>query len=310
MIISENDFALGEINMKKSLIIGGVLLDIVVQLDRLPKKGEELHANSQEMKVGGCAYNVADILKNFQVPYTLFAPIGEGVYAGLIEGKLKENGHESPLYVQEGDNGHCLCLVEKDGKRALVSLSGVERIFKKEWFDKIDPSEYDSVYVSGYEIAGEGGEAIIEFLEEHKEMQVYYAPGPRITKIPLKKHERIFALHPIVHLSEKDALNFTMYQDYWEAAEYLYAMTQNTVLITLGEYGCFVYDGAEEIVPVEKVKVIDSTGDGDSNFGTVIAMRQMGRSMQEAVTIANKVAALRISKKEIAFDEIASGNIR
>lgn len=293
--------------MKKSLIIGGVLLDIVVQLDRLPKKGEELHANSQEMKVGGCAYNVANVIKNFQVPYTLFAPIGKGVYAGLIEEKLNENGHESPLHVQDGDNGHCVCLVERDGKRALVSLAGVERVFKKEWFDMIDPSEYDAVYVSGYEIVGEGGDAIIDFLEEHKEMQVYYAPGPSITNIPLKRHQRIFALHPIVHLSEKDALKFTMYQDYWDAAEYLHTMTQNVVFITLGEYGCFVYDGAEEIVPVERVEVIDTTGDGDSSFGTIIAMLQKGKSLQEAVTAANKVSSMLISKKKIDFEKIASG---
>ena len=64
--------------MKKCLVIGAAMLDIVMQIDELPKKGEDVYAKSQTMTVGGCAYNVADIMKHFAVPYTLFAPIGTG----------------------------------------------------------------------------------------------------------------------------------------------------------------------------------------------------------------------------------------
>lgn len=53
--------------MKKCLVIGAAMLDIVMQIDELPKKGEDVYAKSQTMTVGGCAYNVADngFLKNF-----------------------------------------------------------------------------------------------------------------------------------------------------------------------------------------------------------------------------------------------------
>lgn len=46
--------------MKKCLVIGAAMLDIVMQIDELPKKGEDVYAKSQTMTVGGCAYNVAD----------------------------------------------------------------------------------------------------------------------------------------------------------------------------------------------------------------------------------------------------------
>lgn len=45
--------------MKKCLVIGAAMLDIVMQIDELPKKGEDVYAKSQTMTVGGCAYNVA-----------------------------------------------------------------------------------------------------------------------------------------------------------------------------------------------------------------------------------------------------------
>lgn len=38
--------------------------------------------------------------------------------------------------------------------------------FEKEWFDALDVTEYDSVYICGYEIEGDGGDQIIDFLEK------------------------------------------------------------------------------------------------------------------------------------------------
>lgn len=283
--------------MKKSLIIGAAMLDIVMQIKTLPGKGEDIYASSQDMTVGGCAYNVADIIKRFNVPYTLFAPVGNGFYAKFVSEQLKKSGHESPIHVHNEDNGYCLCLVEADGERTFITLPGVECQFKRDWFSKINLSEYDTVYVAGYEIDGEGGNDIIEFLENHQNLTLYYAPGPRITYISKEKHDRIFALHPIIHLNAKEAVEFTESQNYQEAAVKLYTKTNNTVLITLGGDGCCIYDGAKKIIPSEKTKVIDTIGAGDSNIGAIIAMRQLGSSMEKSVKTANHVSALVVATK-------------
>lgn len=283
--------------MKKSLIIGAAMLDIVMKIDSLPGRGEDIYAASQEMTVGGCAYNVADIIKRFGVPYTLFAPVGDGFYAGFVSERLKENGHESPVHAANIDNGYCLCLVESDGERTFITLPGVECQFRKEWFSLIHPSEYDAVYVAGYEIDGEGGEVIIDFLEENRNMTLYYAPGPRITYISKEKHNRIFALHPVLHLNEKEAVEFTESRNYQEAAAKLYEKTGNTVLITLGGDGCCIYDGTEKIVSSQKAEVVDTIGAGDSNIGAIIAMRQLGSDMEEAVRAANRVSAMVVGTK-------------
>lgn len=278
--------------MQKCLVIGAAMLDIVMKIDRLPKSGEDVYAKSQEMTVGGCAYNVADILKHFQVPYTLFAPIGKGVYADIVAAKLKEAGHESPLFSETRDNGYCLCIVEQNGERTFLTLPGIECRFEKEWFQRLDTSEYDAVYVCGYEIEGPGGEAIIDFLENHRELQVYYAPGPRITYIPREKHERIFALNPILHLNEKEGADYTGETAYEKAAEQLYGFTRRAVMITLGEKGVYLYDQKGKLLSSKKAVVVDTIGAGDSHIGAVIAMRMKGLSLEEAVGAANKVSAM------------------
>ncbi|MEG1895755.1 MAG: PfkB family carbohydrate kinase, partial [Oscillospiraceae bacterium] len=64
--------------MKKVLVIGSTVVDIIINVDRLPTSKGDIHIKSQEMSMGGCAYNVADILRHFGVPHTLFSPIGTG----------------------------------------------------------------------------------------------------------------------------------------------------------------------------------------------------------------------------------------
>ena len=186
------------------LVIGAAMLDIIMEIDRLPVSGEDVYARTQSMTVGGCAYNVADILKHFQTDYTLFAPVGTGMYAAFIETQLHRSGNESP-----SDNGYCLCLVEADGERTFLTLPGIECRFEKEWFARLDAGRYDAVYVSGYELEGEGGEVILDFLEKHQEYTVYYAPGPRITYIAEDKRNRMTALSPVLHLNEREALAST-----------------------------------------------------------------------------------------------------
>lgn len=296
--------------MKKCLVIGAAMLDIVMQINRLPKTGEDVYAKSQEMTVGGCAYNVADIQKHFQVPYTLFAPVGTGIYAEIIREKLEKAGHTSPIQSNIQDNGYCLCLVEADGERTFLTLPGIECRFEREWFERINPNDYDSVYVCGYEIEGEGGEAIIEFLEQNRTLQIYYAPGPRICAIPRERHERILKLHPVLHMNEGEALMTTATSSCEEAAEKLFATSGNVVIITLGEQGSYLYqNNTGEVISSVKAKVTDTIGAGDSHIGAVIAMRSRGADYKKAVKTANRVSALVVGVKgpTLTKDEFDKG---
>lgn len=278
--------------MKKCLVIGAAMLDIVMQIDELPKKGEDVYAKSQTMTVGGCAYNVADIMKHFAVPYTLFAPIGTGIYASMIREKLKQAEHESPIESVKMDNGYCLCMVEADGERTFLTLPGIECTFEKEWFDALDVTEYDSVYICGYEIEGDGGEQIIDFLEKNRDLDIYYAPGPRITYISREKHNRIMKLHPVLHLNEKEAIDFIGYGSMEEAATKLEQMTDNRVIITAGSKGAYLQEnGHGMLIPSEKAVVVDTIGAGDSHIGAVISAVMCQKSFEAAVAVANRVSA-------------------
>ena len=84
--------------MKKALIIGSTVVDVIVNLvDSLPTTGEDVHVRSQHMSLGGCAYNVSDSIRHFQIPYILFSPVGTGVYGYFVREELKKKGISSPI---------------------------------------------------------------------------------------------------------------------------------------------------------------------------------------------------------------------
>ena len=66
--------------MKKALIIGSTVVDVIVNLvDSLPRTGEDVHVRSQHMSLGGCAYNDSDSLRHFRVHYIMLSPECTGV---------------------------------------------------------------------------------------------------------------------------------------------------------------------------------------------------------------------------------------
>lgn len=297
--------------MKKVLVIGSTVVDVVVNLvEHLPKTGEDVHIKSQRMSLGGCAYNVSDSIRHFQVPYILFSPVGTGVYGNFIREELHIRGISSPIPTPERENGCCYCFVENTGERSFISYHGAEYLFEKEWFSLIPLEDIDSVYICGLEIEETTGENIVEFLESHPELTVYFAPGPRLTVINPELVARLYRLSPILHLNETEALSASGKSTVQEAASFLYEKTNNTVIVTLGEKGCFFFDGKEsETVPPVPTIQADTIGAGDSHIGSVIACLKKGDSLKEAIQKANLVSSSVVSSSgallsDSAFDKL------
>ena len=189
--------------MKKILVIGSTVVDVIINLEEyLPKTGQDVHIRSQQMSLGGCAYNTSDIIRHFGVPYIPFFPVGKGAYGDFVKNHLAMRGITSPIPTPDSENGCCYCFVEEDGERTFISYHGAEYRFERSWFDTLDASSIGSVYICGLEIEESTGENIVDYLEQHPEFTVFFAPGPRLEKIHPELMKRVFALNPILHLNE------------------------------------------------------------------------------------------------------------
>lgn len=279
-------------NMKKTLVIGSTVVDVIINVDHLPRTQEDVHVITQRMSLGGCAYNTSDMIRHFQVPYILFSPVGTGAYGDFVRTELQKRGITSPIPTPQNDNGCCYCFVENSGERTFISYHGAEYLFEPSWFSLLNIEEIDSVYICGLEIEERTGCNIVSWLEKNPQLAIYFAPGPRIQKIDHDLLQRIFALHPILHLNEEEACTYAQNRSLEEAASYLYSLTSNTVIVTLGSHGTY-YCSKSEKGYVESVpaKQVDTIGAGDSHIGAVIACQKLGMSLHDSIYTANRAAA-------------------
>ena len=76
--------------MKKTLVIGSTVVDIIIGVQSLPKTQEDTHTTYHKMNLGGCAFNVSEILRQSKTPYILCSPVGSGAYGDFVTKKLAE----------------------------------------------------------------------------------------------------------------------------------------------------------------------------------------------------------------------------
>jgi len=303
--------------MKQTLVLGSTVVDVLLNIPAIPKRGDDVNITASEHRIGGCAYNVFKTLRLFNSPALLCSPVGSGVFGGIVKKHFEKEGIEAFANMEE-ENGCCYCLVEPDGERSFLSLHGAEYRFYRSWMEGIDYSQTGSVFVCGLEVEDSTGNEIIDFVYEHPELELFFAPGPRIKLIPKKKMERLFNRRdsgnngPLIHLNQTEAYRFTGKRTLDEAAKFLAGKTGNRVVITLGERGCYCFDRSWQegrYVQGFPAKVIDTVGAGDAHCGALIACLKTGMGLEEACLEANKVGAAVVGIKGAVLDVLDNGNV-
>ena len=286
--------------MKQTLVIGSAVIDVIITLPHLPKRGEDINIDAPLYRLGGCAYNVYETLRFFESPAFLCSPVGKGVYGSMVC-DFMEKRNIKPLVHLDEENGCCYCLIESNGERSFLSHHGAEYLFSRSWLLDYDFSKACSVYVSGIDVEDRAGDEIIDFVYEHPELTLYFSPGPRIMYIDPVRITRILSrrdnkgLGPVLHLNYREVSFLSGKDNTEEAALFISEITGNAVIITLGEKGSYCYDKNIEakgsFIPGFPAKAVDTTGAGDAHCGAAIACLKQGKTLAEACEIANKTGA-------------------
>jgi sugar/nucleoside kinase (ribokinase family) len=208
-----------------------------------------------------------------------------------------------PFVSLEEENGCCYCLIEEDGERTFLSHHGAEYRFDRSWMSRVDFSAVDSVFICGIDVEDPTGSEIVEFVFEYPRLDLYFAPGPRIMDLAKDRMKKLLNRRPFLHLNETEALSFSGTDTVPGAAEFFAARTGNSLVITLGERGCY-YRAAGQggtgcsqgYVPGCFAGTIRNTlGAGDAHCGALIAALKLGKNLRDACEIANKAGAAAVS---------------
>lgn len=295
--------------MKRLLIIGSTCVDVILRLDHLPTTGEDMHP-VQRFAMGGCAFNVAQVPKAYDVDLRFVTPIGDhGVFSDFVRAHLDNAGFRGPITVPDSENGCCYCLVERSGERTFLSVHGVEYSFHAEYMDAFAGERFDYTYICGLEVEEKTGGELVAWLEAHPDIAgtVVYAPGPRGIEVDADRTARILAMHPILHLNEQEAQALAGMCDsenpVLAAAQALHAKTQNMVIVTCGADGVLWIsaDGSVHSAPSVPSTVVDTIGAGDSHCGAVLTGLTLGWSEDDTMRFANQIASEVVAQEGGAY---------
>lgn len=296
--------------MKRLLIIGSTCVDVILRLDHLPTTGEDMHP-VQRFAMGGCAFNVAQVPKAYDVDLRFVTPIGDhGVFSDFVRAHLSNAGFRGPITVPDSENGCCYCLVERSGERTFLSVHGVEYSFHAEYMDAFAGERFDYTYICGLEVEEKTGGELVAWLEAHPDIAgtVVYAPGPRGIEVDPVRTARILAMHPILHLNEQEAQALAGRADtdadpVLAAAQALHAKTQNMVVVTRGADGVLWIsaDGSVHSAPSVPSTVVDTIGAGDSHCGAVLTGLTLGWTEDATMRFANQISSEVVAQEGGAY---------
>ncbi|WP_046224791.1 PfkB family carbohydrate kinase [Vibrio sp. ECSMB14106] len=283
-------------NKRQLCLIGAAVVDIVTETPALPKRGTDVELTEKGIHVGGCALNIAIALKRLSVDSVNALPIGQGKWADIITAAMAKKGLTSSLQDPSGDNGWCLALVEPDGERTFLSVSGVENNWNQQALEQLDLKDNAIVYLSGYQLSSACGEKIVSWLETLPSgIELFIDFGPRIGDIPKPLFDRLIKLKPTVSLNRQEAKVLGM-QEINTFVEQWHNQYGCPLILRIDSDGALfaTQDGYGNVAPF-KATVVDTIGAGDTHAGGVLAGLASGWELPDAILLGNAVASYVVS---------------
>ncbi|MBU1988379.1 MAG: hypothetical protein KKD94_02775 [Nanoarchaeota archaeon] len=280
-------------------VFGDVMLDRYDYCENRdnPESSAPCHRVKKTTFLPGGAGNVAVNLATLGAEVILFGLIGKDEYGNsflneiskfgihqrlLIEGNIKTIVKQRILSIGDGRYHGRLDFgddsEEIDKIKSLKSeISEKIKLLIIEGFDACIISDYDKGFVTQ------------ELINEIKKINSPIYADP-------KKNKSLYYGIELIKPNRKELSAMVHAEDDKKKAEMLSRDLNTNVLLTLGEKGMY-YFGKENVsfeLPAHKVEVSDVTGCGDTALATLVFYRTLGKSMKEAIELANKAAGISV----------------
>jgi ribokinase len=281
------------------LVAGSINVDIVVHAERLPVRGETVAGGRLERTGGGKGANQAIAAARAGAVVTLAGAVGDDDLGADALAELSADAVDVGAVRRLAGvaTGVALIVVDAAGDNQIAVASGANH----------EVTAADVRAAARVSAGGAVGRlgcvlASFELLDEPvlaaariaREAGCPLVVNPAPAR-PLEPALR--ELRPIVTPNRTEAAELTGEPDPEAAARALAALTGAPVVVTLGEQGALVQDGAGAAhVPAPAVRAVDTTGAGDTFNGVLAADLARGSELRAAVTKAVAAAAQSVTR--------------
>jgi ribokinase len=283
----------------KIVVVGSSNTDMIVKLSHLPKPGETVSGGAFSTAAGGKGANQAVAAARAGAEVRLVARVGDDSFGEQAIAGFVGDGIDVSHVVRNpaAPSGVALIFVDDGGENCIAVAPGANATLTPEDVDAAKELITGAdVMVMQLETPIESVERAAALAREHG-VRVILNPAPAR---PL--NDELLANVSILTPNESEAELLTGIQveddeSAAAAARALVARGVDTVILTLGSRGAYVYEaGSGELVPGFEVEAVDTTAAGDVFNGSLAVGLAEGKPLTEAVRFANAAAALSVTK--------------
>ncbi len=265
--------------------LGSINADMIYDVPHLPGPGETLSANRLDRFLGGKGANMSVAAARAGTRVAHIGAVGpDGRWA---QDRLTEYGVDTRYIAGvEVPTGHAIIAVDAQGENNIILFPGSNHA--------ITPGQLGQALSSA-----ERGDLLV--MQNETNLQVEAAEMGRDLGLTV-----CYAAAPFQADAVKAVLPFLDFLILNEVeAEQLRKVTGQLVtdldvehvIVTLGSKGARYYHrGAASDFPAHKVQAVDTTGAGDTFTGYVLAGMDRGMPMAQAISQANRAAALMVTR--------------
>jgi len=291
--------------MKSALVVAGSLnMDFVVSVDHLPAPGETVLGRDFQMIPGGKGANqacAAGKLGAGSVAVRMIGRVGYDIFADHLKASLSAAGVDVAAIhaVRSQPTGVALIWVDRRGQNSIVVASGANHALAAADVESMRPvfrgaslalfqleTPLDTVSAA---LAVARAEGLRTMLDPAPAQPLTRALLEQVDILTPNEGEALMLLgRPAARVSVADAA---------ELAGALRALGPRTVVLKLGDQGCWYEDEAgQRHVPAFPVEVRDTTAAGDTfNAALAVALAE-NQPIDGALRFANAAAAISVTR--------------
>lgn len=286
---------------KKIAVIGSVNMDIVVNVPYMPAVGETILGYSFKTVPGGKGANQAFTAARLNGDVCMVGKVGMDEFAQPLLDNLKRVGVNVDGIKKQEDthSGLAFIYVSKEGDNNIVVVPGANgRIFKEDLEQYKGLIEGSDIILLQLEIPLDTVFYAIDIAHEMGKF-IILNPAPAPDSIPDSVLKKIDIITPNeTELQKLIGSKIDSMESIKEGANVLLSKGVKTVVVTLGDKGAALVTENEFLhFLVPKVETIDTTAAGDSFTAAIAVALSEGRSMEEAIIFAGKVASIVVTRE-------------
>lgn len=279
------------------LQLSDVIIDLLYEVEAVPKAGEEAIVHGFSIKPGG-GFNAMVAAKRTGMDVFYGGALGSGPFARIArEGLNQEAIPVLRPQDTERDQGCCTVMIDRSGERTFVASDGAEGRATRNVVSNLTESNFDWALLSGYALHNRCSRTAIQswLQSSAPATRLVFDPSPMVAELEPEAVAAACERATWISANVSEAAVLTGTTDPARAAISLVAKMSDGggVVVRDGKRGCFVATKTEcQKIGAFDVIAIDTNGAGDTHLGSFTARLAAGDTPVDAARYANVAAAL------------------